>query len=66
MTEINANQMTLKILILFYFIFFLLLRAALKACGGSQTRGLIGGTAAGLRHSSQQRRILNPLSEARD
>ena len=36
------------------------------AYGGSQARGLIGVSAAGLRHSSQQRRILNPLSEARD
>ena len=29
-------------------------------------RGLIRAVAASLRHSSQQRRILNPLSEARD
>ena len=36
------------------------------AYGGSQARGLIGATAAGLHHSSQQRRILKPLSEARD
>ena len=34
--------------------------------GGSQTRGPIGATAAGLHHSSRQCRILNPLSEARD
>ena len=36
------------------------------ANGGCQVRGRIGATAAGLHHSSQQRRILNPLSEARD
>ena len=41
-------------------------RAASTAHGGSQARELIGATAAGLRHSSRQRRILNPLSEARD
>ena len=35
--------------------------------GGSQARGLIGAVAAAdLHHSSQQRQILNPLSEARD
>ena len=51
------------------------------AYGGSQARGLVGAVAAGLRqshsntdpsrvcdlhHGSQQRRILNSLSEARD
>ena len=45
------------------------------AYGGSQARGTIGDTATAmpdpscvwnLQHSSQQRRILNPLSEARD
>ena len=64
---------------LFFFFFFL--RAACMAYGGCQARGLIGATAAGLatatamqhpsctcnlHHSSWQRRILNPLSEARD
>ena len=32
----------------------------------SQARGPIGALAAGLCHSSQQHRILNPLNEARD
>ena len=36
------------------------------AYGGSQARGQIGDTAAGLHHSSQQCQILNPLIEARD
>ena len=63
----------------FYFFIFLLLRAAPKAYGGSQARGLIGAVSAGLPHSHsnagsnpclqptpQQHQILNPLSEARD
>ena len=33
--------------------------------GGSQARGWIGATAAGLHHSSRPRQILDPLSEAR-
>ena len=45
---------------------FYLFRAAPVTYGGSQARGLIGATAAGLHHSSRQRRVLNPLSEARD
>ena len=80
-TEIGAdfyNSLTL----VFCFLFFLvacLFRAAPTAYGGSQIRSLIGAIAAGLRHSnprselvcnpyhpSQQRRILNPLSKARD
>ena len=47
-------------------IIICLCRAAPAAYRGSQARGRIGATAAGLRHSSGQRRILNPLSEARD
>jgi len=50
----------------FFFFFFLLFRASPAACGGSQARGLIRATAAGLYHSSQQLQILNPLSKARD
>jgi len=61
--------------------FFFLFRAALVAYGGSQARGPMRAVAAGLHHStampdlsqvcdlhrsSRQRRILNPLSEARD
>ena len=64
----------------FYFI-FCLFRATLMAHGGSQARGRIGATAAGLHHSHSNARsephlrpipqltatrILNPLSEARD
>ena len=45
---------------------FLLFRAAPVAYGGSQVRERIGAAAAGLHHSSQQRRILDPLNEARD
>ena len=45
---------------------FIFSRAAPTACGGSQARGQIGAAAAGLHHSSQQRRILNPLIEARN
>ena len=66
---------------IYIFFFFCPFRATPEACGGSQTRGQIGATAAGphhshsnarskLRlwptHSSQQHGILNPLSEARD
>ena len=40
--------------------------AAPTAYGDFQARGSIRATAAGLHHSSWQRRILNPLSEARD
>ena len=51
--------------VLFYFIFFFLFTAASVAYGSSQVRGHIGAAAAGLYHSSRQRQILNPLSEAR-
>ena len=57
-------------------LLFLLFRAAPAAYGGSQVRGPIGATAAGLHHSYSHvgsqprlqptRQILNPLSEARD
>ena len=47
------------------FFFFLLFRAAPTAYGGSQARGRIRATAAGLHHSSQQHQILSPQSEAR-
>ena len=42
----------------FFFLIFLF--------GGSQAKGPTGAVASGLHHSSQQRWILNPLSEARD
>ena len=66
-------------LFVFLFVCLLLFRDALEAYGGSQVRGPIGATAAslrhshsntesklvcGLHHSSQQHRILSPLSEA--
>ena len=66
----------------FFVCLFLLFRATPVAYGGSQARGRIGATAAGLHHSHSysqiwatsvtyitaqgNARILNPLSEARD
>ena len=47
-------------------LFVVFLGAIPMAHGGSQARGWIGAAAAGLHHSSQQHRILHPLSEARD
>ena len=49
-----------------FFCLFCLYGAASVAYGGSQARNPIRATAAGLHHSSQQCRILNLLSEARD
>ena len=52
-----------------HIIFFFgggLFRATTAACGDSQAKGRIRAAAAGLHHSSQQRQILNPLSETRD
>ena len=49
-----------------YILFFCLFRATPVAYGGSQARGQIRAVAASLRHNSQQRWILNPVSEARD
>ena len=53
--------------------FFCLFRASPRAYGGSQARGRSGAVVmpdpshiCDLHHSSQQRQILNPLSEARD
>ena len=53
------------ILFIFFYV-FCLFRAAPAAHGSSQARGLIRAVAAGLHHSSRQRRVLNPLVEARD
>ena len=39
------------LVVVFLFWFFCLFRATSTACGGSQNRGLIGATAAGLRHN---------------
>ena len=49
------------------FLFFLFLFwATLVAYGGPQAGGLIGAVATDPHHSSRQRRVLNPLIEARD
>ena len=50
---------------LFYLFILLFQGCCTHPYGGSQARGLIGAVAAGLHHSSQQCRILNPLSKAR-
>ena len=50
----------------FPFFFFLLIRTTPTAYGDSQARSLLRATAASLCHSSQECRILKPLSEARD
>mgnify|MGYP001273052241 CR=1 FL=1 len=44
------------------FFFFFLFRATPVAYGSSQARGQIGAIDAGLHHSSQQCKILNPVS----
>ena len=49
-----------------FFFFFLFLGLHSQHYGGSQARGQIGAAAASLNHSSWQRQILNPLSEAKD
>ena len=75
------RQQGFFLFVCFLFCFVFLFRAAPAAYGGSQARGPIGATAAGLRHShstsgSEPRLqptpqltampILDPLSEARD
>ena len=45
---------------------YIYFRATPVAYGSSQVRGQIRATAVSLHHSSQQRQILHPLSEARD
>ena len=56
---------TIYIILFFILFYFLLFRAAPRAYGNSQARGQIRVIAASLYHSSQQRQILNPLSQAR-
>ena len=49
-----SSNLALMISFIYIYLFvhlFLLLKAALEAYGGSLARGLIGATAAGLRHS---------------
>ena len=79
MYRVKCNRCILKsqlVLFFFFFCLFAFSRAAPMAYGGYQARGLIGAVATGLcqhysnicdlHHSSQQYRILNPLSKARD
>ena len=61
----NCN-ITFFLFILFIYLFIFAFRAAPMAYGSSQARVQVGTAAAGLCHSSQQCRILNPLSKARD
>ena len=60
------KQVSLEEIIFFLSLVFRLFREAAAAYGSSQARGPTGAPAAGLRHSSRQRRTLNPLSKARD
>ena len=46
--------------------FLFVFRAVPETYGGSQARGWVGAIAAGLYHSTWQRRSFNPLSKARD
>ena len=62
----QSMNMFLSFFLSFFFWSFFLFRATPVAYGGSQARGLIGATTAGLHHSSQQCQILNPLSKARN
>ena len=48
---LNALTLVLKFLNFFFFFFWSFFRAAPKAYGGSQARGLIRATVAGLHHS---------------
>ena len=50
----------------FFFCLFAISWAAPAAYGSSQARGQIEAVATSLHHNSRQRRILNPLSKARD
>ena len=75
--QCSDHQLSLSL----FFGFFAFSRAASMVCGGSQARGQIRAVDSGLcqshsnmdlshvsnlHHSSRQRRILNPLSSARD
>ena len=59
-------KVRLAILYLFIYLFIYLFRVAPAAYGGSEARGQIRAVAASLRHSSQKRQILNPLSKVRN
>ena len=77
----GITQFVCLFVCLYFCFFFFFFRARPEACGDSQARGQIRAAAAGLyparatqdpscvsdlHHSSQQRWVLNPLSEARD
>ena len=47
----NFSQMMAYLFIFYFYFYFLLFRAVPVAYGGSQARGQIGATAAGLCHS---------------
>ena len=47
----KRGEMTFRTFFFFFFFFFGLFRAAFMAYGGSQARGPMGATAAGLHHS---------------
>ena len=48
------------------YLFILSFKGHTCSTWGFRARGWIGAIAAGLHHSSQQRRILNPLSGTKD
>ena len=79
--NIDAHSDCLSLFFWFFFVSFFVFRAAPMVCRGSQARGRMGAVDAGLHHShsnmdlshvcnlhhiSQQRWILNPLSQSRD
>ena len=63
-----AHNVTGQVILFFGLLFFAFSRATPVAYGDSQARGPTRATDTGLRqsHSSRQRWILSPLSEARD
>ena len=66
MVMMIATHYHLFFFFFFFFFFFLaFVFLGLQLYGRSQAGNLIGATAAGLRHSPQQRQILNPLNKAR-
>ena len=66
MQKQNLGTIRIDGIYIYIIYYFGLFRTAPSAYGSFQTRGQTRAAAASLHHSSQQRRILNPLSEARD
>ena len=64
-TQILFSSSKWSLTLSFPFFLFLLFVFFLSY-GSSQARGQIGAAASSLHHSSQQHRVLNPMSEARD